>query len=562
MLTDKKKESAVIQTDFTSLVSRAINGLHFWLKGETIIMSSNLAPFAFERVSPLQRTSWRKGKGIMRGLKVLSKTALILGLLVISGRTASAQCPAVGQSSTCGVVITVTNTGATVSFTGQPPYDGIEDQLVGVINNSSRPIRSLELKSSVGLFGFDGDGIDTYGIPGNALDSTGYGGPNAYFTNINSSLTAGTVNFIVPIAANGGTSFFSLEEAITSASECSSLINNGLSGPSLSGLSLSLGHTNISATFTPNFGLSLSEAAQVCGFTDFNWIQQVIHLPDPSPFYETNPSNPSAPIHLTSSSTPFNDPARNGYTYNPDWVSYPFYWDPNTTGLGWSLDRHKTTNTLSSFDAPNDPCISGPLGTPSIAWLFHPDIRALCGNSTTPRGSFLGFTTHLAGINSDGTGVDLGIGYSWTSNFNGTTGGIATTASYLPADSGSGEGGIAILSVQEMTDYGSIVVTTVNGGFDICLQDDSTRNTLRFNSTTGDYQFTKCGVGGFTRTGTGTVSIVGSSISLQQNGTDVRLLARIDNGAHKGSATLRILASGTILTITDRNTTNNSCSCP
>jgi len=428
-------------------------------------MMPELAVAAFGNTLRLFKST-RKSEGIMTCVRVLPAPAiLLLSVLVASERPANAQglCPAVGSDTNCGVVITVTGTGASVSFTGQPPYDGIEDQLVGVINNSSLPIRSLGLTSTLALFTFDGDGIDTYGIPGNGFDGTGYGGPNAYFTNITPDLTAGTVNFIVPIAANGGTAYFSLEEAITSATACSSLINNAMSAPSLGGGSFLSGFTNISATFTPTLGYSLSQAAQVCGFTDFDWIQHVTHLPDPSPFYENNPSNPSAPIHLTSGSAPFNDPAPNGYTYNPNWVSFPFYWDPKTTGMPWSLDQNKTAYTLSSYDSPADPCLSGPLGIPSFAWLTSSAVRALCGNSTTPRGSYLGFTTHLAGVNSDGTGADLGIGYTWTSNYNGTTGGVATTASVLPVDPGSGEGGITIVSVQELTNYNEIVVTTVNG---------------------------------------------------------------------------------------------------
>src|SRR5262249_39711981 len=140
---------------------------------------------------------------------------------------AKAQCPPVGVDTGCGLVITVTDTGATVSVTGQPPYDDIEDTLIGVVNNSKLPIKALRLKSGTDAFGFDGDGIDTFGIPGNAMDNTGYGGPNAYFTNISSDLTTGTVNFIVPIAP-GGTGYFSLEESLGAATACSTIINNSL----------------------------------------------------------------------------------------------------------------------------------------------------------------------------------------------------------------------------------------------------------------------------------------------------------------------------------------------
>jgi len=60
-------------------------------------------------------------------------------------------------------------------------------------------------------------GVCQYGAA-NSNDTTGYGGPNAYFTNINASLTQGVVNFMTAIAANGGIDWFALEEPLNAAS--------------------------------------------------------------------------------------------------------------------------------------------------------------------------------------------------------------------------------------------------------------------------------------------------------------------------------------------------------
>jgi hypothetical protein len=72
------------------------------------------------------------------------------------------------------------------------------------------------LSSTLDIGGFDGDGIDEanyLNIPHNSQDPSGYGGPNAFFTNnLGTSLV---VNFITPIAASGGTDVFSLEEAVS-----------------------------------------------------------------------------------------------------------------------------------------------------------------------------------------------------------------------------------------------------------------------------------------------------------------------------------------------------------
>jgi hypothetical protein len=98
------------------------------------------------------------------------------------------------------------------------PYDGNEDTYFGVINNSGSPISSIFLSSSTNadIGGFDSDGIVAYGVPGlggNGMDSSGYGGPNAFFTN--NQGTSLTVNFITAIPGNGGTDVFSLEEAVS-----------------------------------------------------------------------------------------------------------------------------------------------------------------------------------------------------------------------------------------------------------------------------------------------------------------------------------------------------------
>ena len=70
------------------------------------------------------------------------------------------------------------------------PYDDEDDTLVGIVNNSSRPISTMRLSAVLQIFGFDGDGITTYGIDGNNLDDSGYGGPNVYYTDINDAQTA------------------------------------------------------------------------------------------------------------------------------------------------------------------------------------------------------------------------------------------------------------------------------------------------------------------------------------------------------------------------------------
>jgi len=129
------------------------------------------------------------------------------------------QCPALGADTSCGLLIYITPTGS-IGVLGdptQPPYDSIEDTLIGVQNDSGFSIASIPISATSGkdLFGFDGDGLCTYLLNPTCLlpGTSGYEGPGVSFTNISADLTSGTVNFS-PAIPPGGSAYFSLEEAL------------------------------------------------------------------------------------------------------------------------------------------------------------------------------------------------------------------------------------------------------------------------------------------------------------------------------------------------------------
>src|SRR2546421_7739857 len=72
------------------------------------------------------------------------------------------QCPAVFQDTSCGYLIDITNSGNKVLVDGsQGFYEGQDDILVGVQNDSSGPVSSIHIGvkgSGYSSFGFDGDG--------------------------------------------------------------------------------------------------------------------------------------------------------------------------------------------------------------------------------------------------------------------------------------------------------------------------------------------------------------------------------------------------------------------
>lgn len=124
------------------------------------------------------------------------------------------QCPPVGADTGCGTLVTITagGTATTEADPNQPPYDLVEDQLVGIQNNFRSAICSITLSSNTGLFGFDGDGLCTASPQpaGCPFGSTGYEGPGTSFSVVDSN--NGTIIF-TPCLAPGKSAYFSLEES-------------------------------------------------------------------------------------------------------------------------------------------------------------------------------------------------------------------------------------------------------------------------------------------------------------------------------------------------------------
>ena len=119
----------------------------------------------------------------------------------------------VGNASDCNLTITFGPNGAISTVPGPylalPFYEGNEDALVGVINNSGHSLSGFNISGS-GIFGFDGDGANGYaGISG--PDPNGYGGPLGTFNIID--VNTGSIAFAGGLA-DGANTWFSLEEPI------------------------------------------------------------------------------------------------------------------------------------------------------------------------------------------------------------------------------------------------------------------------------------------------------------------------------------------------------------
>jgi hypothetical protein len=104
-------------------------------------------------------------------------SAILSGATLAGGLANPAPCPNINRATTCNVVITAGPGGSFVTTVpNASPYDGSDDNPVGIINNSGSTITSLSFIGSGGggLFAFDGDGLQSFNAtPGGAPDGTG-----------------------------------------------------------------------------------------------------------------------------------------------------------------------------------------------------------------------------------------------------------------------------------------------------------------------------------------------------------------------------------------------------
>ena len=311
-----------------------------------------------------------------------------------------------------------------------------------------------------------------------------YGGPNAYFSNVNAAQTSCRINFIKPLPPlpTGGTTYFSLENRLTGSNACSTVLNQSI--PAMPTLVNS--NTEIRMTLTPQGinpltgkNYTLTEAAQLCGFIEFNWQSIITNVPNPRPIDPASGNGlfTAANAPTVALVTPFNDPPPSGYYYQTkqsdgaNAVELNVYYNMFISGRWWSLGNAVNTNAagtqLTFIDSVGDPCLPGPQ---SAAVAAAADAECGGPGKRAPVGSTINFTTHVVGIQGalPGAGVvDTGVGFNWTSNFNGTTGGITALGNILTADPGSGTGGVTVTSVNQISTYAGVGVTAINGSNNI-----------------------------------------------------------------------------------------------
>jgi hypothetical protein len=95
-------------------------------------------------------------------------------------------------------------------------------------------------------------------------------------------------------------------------------------------------------------------------------------------------------------------------------------------------------------------------------------------------------------------------------------------------------------------------------GFDVCIQDDRSGDTLQFDSCSGDFQFSKCGSRGFSLSGRGQVIRLGNVLTLRADRIFALVNVNPNSSLRSGIA---VFKNGRTFVVNDRDVTNNTCSC-
>ena len=171
------------------------------------------------RIGGLVRRFWTPIAASGVGVAAVMVAALAGPALAANPSPPFTQCPAIGKSPSCGILI-ILNADSTATVLNDPnvgPYDGREDTLVGVVNQTGITIPRITLTSSLNIFALDTDGICTSSITphpsGCPFGPTKYEGPGTGYAILNSK--KGDVIFAGAGLANNASTYFGLESRLT-----------------------------------------------------------------------------------------------------------------------------------------------------------------------------------------------------------------------------------------------------------------------------------------------------------------------------------------------------------
>jgi photosystem II stability/assembly factor-like uncharacterized protein len=271
--------------------------------------------------------------------------------------------------------------------------------------------------------------------------------------------------------------------------------------------------------------------------TGMNWVRSSDGIGSPDTrIVRIDPTNPNN-IYASSSSIYKSTNAGTSWTRIPTIGGplFDFLIDPTNPDTLYAASGGLFRSTNGGSNWTLLPVFPGPTGF---------SVRAVVVNPTHPNIIYVG---------TEGGGVLRSIdnGATWNAYNAGLTNLNVRILRIAPTNSnmiyaGTSGGGVFSIRVNDIS-------------FDLCVEDDNNSGILQINSLTGEYKFTNCG--GLTLEGTGTLTKKRGILTLEDNVNDRRVLVKHDMNSNKATASIRILSQAVNLSITDRNTTNNLCSC-
>jgi hypothetical protein len=356
-----------------------------------------------------------------------------------------------GPADGANITVTVPKAVQLTSLDGTTTYSGVVNVPAG---------ESLQFGAQLQL---NADAVTAGGGPSVATIS----GPDSlYGSTPNLTLTV----YVDPGAPGvcyttaSGTPYYSTPPTSCAPPTCAQLLQNAVKfapGPVVDqdGTKYSLSGQPVSLTgsFTPNFGYTLPQAAEICNVDHFNWQQEITAAALPLS---------SAAIGYPQPTLPTFDPPEGGWAYcasevngmtNPEYNparapcqgAYPYYYSyPDITStwiLPWSCNGGtagtviETSTTLLFCDAPT------------------------AGSASQP----VMFITTLVGVpGKAGQQLTKYQQVTWQSTFDGTVGGVSGAFGQVAdVDPGSGTGGVTLLH------SGPAVPGDINGDGQVDLRD-------------------------------------------------------------------------------------------
>ena len=432
---------------------------------------------------------------------------------------------------------------------------------------------------TIGMLGVDPSGAVGFDIsPGSGVGFAAFtvaGGTTPQLYSIN--LTSGTATLIGPIGGSlsGGETI--LDIAI------------GLAAPNVFAVTAS----NQLITLTAGTPGTITGSRQITGLTSGENIVgldvrpatgQLFALSSTGRIYILDPTTGAATQVGTASLNPALSGVNFGFNFNPavDRIRL-------VSNTGQDLRINPSTGQVAATDttlayATGDTNASA---TPNVVAAAY-DNSFLGSTSTTLYGidATLGILVRQGSVGgspiSPNTGQlftigSLGIGVSGRVGFDivpGTNAGIlsvtapgATTSQLYSVNLTTGTATlIGTIGVNEtisaLTLPGIIgAAMQMNPGSVFCLQDDRSGDILQVNTCTGDYQFTRCGTGGFMLTGKASISRVSGGLVLRDNRLNATINTSLYNRRITGQATIRVTPLGPTFNLEDNGTADNTCTC-